>query len=167
MRIRSLILFDLENIVIHSNKKVLEFITLYNITNKTDINNLFTFYSLLEILEIYKNNKNGLIVFYLSQDAFNSLQEDTEIKYSKFLKIITKKIKFPIIISTLGFSYFCSLMATNCPEYDEIVEEYTFLPSIFDDIVKVVKKLKFYKIEKDLVHNLKERIKLISMFETK
>ena len=55
MRIRSLILFDLENIVIHSNKKVLEFITLYNITNKTDINNLFTFYSLLEILEIYKN----------------------------------------------------------------------------------------------------------------
>ena len=84
MRIRSLILFDLENIVIHSNKKVLEFITLYNITNKTDINNLFTFYSLLEILEIYKNNKNGLIVFYLSQESFNSLQEDTEIKYSKF-----------------------------------------------------------------------------------
>lgn len=66
MRVRSLILFDLKNIIIHSNKKVLEFITLYDIQNKTDISNLFIFHALLEILEIYNSNKNGLIVFYLS-----------------------------------------------------------------------------------------------------
>lgn len=167
MRIRSLILFDLKNIIIHSNKKVLEFITLYNISNKTDINNLFVFFALSEILETYKKNKNGLIVFYFSQDDYNSLQENTEINYSKFIKIITKKIKFPIIISTLKFSYFCSLMASDCPEYDEIVDRYIFLPSIFDDIVKLVKRLKFYKLERDLITNLKERFKLISMFETK
>lgn len=78
-----------------------------------------------------------------------------------------KKIKFPIIVSNLSFSYFCSLMATNCAQYDEIVEGYVFLSSIFDDIVKVVKKLKFYKIEKEIVNNLKERFKLITTFETK
>lgn len=167
MRVRSLILFDLKNNIVHSNKKLLEFITLYNITNKTDINNLFIFFALTEILEIYKNNKNGMIVFYLSTENYNILQEDTDINYSKFLKIVTKKIKFPIIISSLPFTYFCSLMATDCPQYDEIIENYIFLPSIFDDIVKLIKKLKFYKLEKELVLNLKERFKLVSMFETK
>jgi len=160
-------LFDLSSIIIHSNKKVLEFISLYDISNKTDINNLFVFFALSQILETYRTNKNGLIVFYLSQENYNNLQNKTEINYSKFIKIITKKVKFPIIISSLSFSYFCSLMASNCPQYDEIVENYIFLPSIFDDIIKLIKKLKFYKIEKELIINLKERFKLISMFETK
>lgn len=163
MRIRSLILFDLKNVIIYSNKKVLEFIALYNITNKTDINNLFIYYSLSNIIELYKNNKNGLIVFYLSQEDFDILHEKNDINYSRFIKIITKQIKFPIIISSLKFSYFCSLMATNCPEYDEIVENYVFISSIFDDIVKVVKNLKFYKIERNIVNDIKERFKIISM----
>ena len=163
MRIRSLILFDLKNVIIYSNKKVLEFIALYNITNKTDINNLFIYYSLSNIIELYKNNKNGLIVFYLSQEDFDVLHEKNDINYSRFIKIITKQIKFPIIISSLKFSYFCSLMATNCPEYDEIVENYVFISSIFDDIVKVVKNLKFYKIERNIVNDIKERFKIISM----
>lgn len=163
MRIRSLILFDLKNVIICSNKKVLEFIALYNITNKTDINNLFIYYSLSNIIELYKNNKNGLIVFYLSQEDFDTLHEKNDINYSRFIKIITKQIKFPIIISSLKFSYFCSLMATNCPEYDEIVENYVFISSIFDDIVKVVKNLKFYKIERNIVNDIKERFKIISM----
>jgi hypothetical protein len=163
MRIRSLILFDLKNVIIYSNKKVLEFIALYNITNKTDINNLFIYYSLSNIIELYKNNKNGLIVFYLSQEDFDILHEKNDINYSRFIKIITKQIKFPIIISSLKFSYFCSLMATNCPEYDEIVENYVFISSIFDDIVKVVKNLKFYKIERSIVNDIKERFKIISM----
>ena len=163
MRIRSLILFDLKDTIIHSNKKVLEFISLYNITNKTDINNLFIYNALLNILEIYKNNKGGLVVFYLSREIFNELQDaKEEINYKKFIKLIIKKIKFPIIISSLSFQYFCSMMETNCPEYDEIVEEYTFLSSIFDDIIKIIKKLKFYKIERELINNLKERFKLIS-----
>lgn len=165
MRIRSLILFDLKNIIIHSNSKVLEFIALYNLANKTDINNLFVFNALLEILEIYKNNKNGLIVFYLSQKDYDALHEKSDINYSKFIKIITKTVNFPIIISNIGFSYFCSLMATNCPEYDEIIENYVFLSTIFDDLVKVIKRLKFYKIENEFVKDLKNRLKTISSFE--
>jgi hypothetical protein len=73
MRIKSLILFDLKNVIIHSNKQTMEFITLYGITNKTDINNLFVYNALLNILEIYKNNKNGLVTFYLFQNDFNEL----------------------------------------------------------------------------------------------
>lgn len=143
---------------------MLEYISLYNITNKTDINNLFIFFALSNILEIYKNNKNGLVVFYISQDDFNVLQENGDINYKKFIKIITKKIKFPIIISSLSFSYFCSLMATNCPEYDEIIESYTFISTIFDDIVKIIKKMKFYKLEKVFISDLKQRLKLITTF---
>lgn len=164
MRVRSLILFDLKDTIIYSNSKVLEFINLYNIKSKTDINNLFIFFALSNIIEIYKNNKNGLVLFYCNLDDYNKLCEDGDINYSKFLKIITKKIKFPIIISSLGFSCFCSLMASNCPEYDEIVESYVFLPAIFDDIIKVIKKLSFYKLEKELLLDLKTRIKLLTIF---
>lgn len=75
MRIRSLILFDLKDTIIHSNSKVLEFVSLYSIKNKTDINNLFIFFTLSHILEIYKEHKNGLVLFYCSLDDYNSLQE--------------------------------------------------------------------------------------------
>lgn len=164
MRIKSLIIFDLKNTILYSNKKALEFINLYNINNKTDINNLFVFNALLHILEIYKENKNGLIIFYFSQEDFNELQDSKDINYSKFLKIIMKKIKFPIIISNLNFYYFCKLIESDCPEYDEILDNYNFLSSIFDDIIKIVKKLKFYKIEKEMISDIKERFKLISSF---
>lgn len=164
MRIKSLIIFDLKNTILYSNNKVLEFINLYNINNKTDINNLFVFNALLHILEIYKENKNGLIIFYFSQEDFNELQDSKDINYSKFLKIIMKKIKFPIIISNLNFYYFCKLIESDCPEYDEILDNYNFLSSIFDDIIKIVKKLKFYKIEKEMISDIKERFKLISSF---
>lgn len=90
-----------------------------------------------------------------------------DINYGKFLKIITKKIKFPIIISSISFSYFCTTLASDCPEYDEIIDSYIFLPSIFDDIVKVIKKLSFYKLEKELVSDLKNRFNLLSVFQTK
>lgn len=163
MRIKSLILFDLKNVIIHSNKQTLEFITLYSITNKTDINNLFVYNALLNILEIYKNNKNGLVTFYLFQNDFNELLESTEINYNKFIKIITKRIDFPIIISKFSFEFFCKRLQTDCPEYDEIIDNYKFLSTIFDDIIKLIKKLKFYKIEDELVNNLKERFKLISI----
>ena len=108
MKVRSLILFDLKDTIIYSNKKVLEFVSLYDIKNKTDINNLFIYNALLHILEIYKNNKGGLVVFYISQENFNDLADSKElINYKKFIKLITKKIKFPIIISTFDFYYFC------------------------------------------------------------
>ena len=80
---------------------------------------------------------------------------------------ITKKIKFPVIISSLSFSYFCTSLAANCPEYDEIVESYITLPSIFDDIIKVIKKLSFYKLENELVFDLKNRFKILTIFENK
>ena len=106
MKVRSLILFDLKDTIIYSNKKVLEFVSLYDIKNKTDINNLFIYNALLHILEIYKNNKGGLVVFYISQENFNDLADSKEfINYKKFIKLITKKIKFPIIISTFDFYY--------------------------------------------------------------
>lgn len=55
-------------------------------------------------------------------------------------------------------------MATDCPEYDEIIENYVFLSGIFDDVVKTIKKLKFYKIENTFVKDLKNRLKLVLSF---
>ena len=76
-----------------------------------------------------------------------------------------KKIKFPITISSFSFSYFCATLANDCPEYDEIIDSYIFLPSIFDDIIKIIKKLSFYKLEKELLSDIKNRIKLLTIFE--
>jgi hypothetical protein len=80
MRVRSLIIFDLKEAIISSNNKVFELMTLYNIKNKTDINNLFIFFTLSYILEIYKKNKNGLIVFYCNLNDYNKLHEKRRYK---------------------------------------------------------------------------------------
>ena len=109
--------------------------------------------------EVFEFTQSNEVV----QNDFNELLESTEINYNKFIKIITKRIDFPIIISRFSFEFFCKRLQSDCPEYDEIINNYKFLSTIFDDIIKLIKKLKFYKIEDDLVNNLKERFRLISI----
>lgn len=166
MRVRSLIIFNLEEIILRSNGKVLEFVTLYNIDNKKDINNLFTYYCLSEILEIYKNNKNGLIVFFIDFKKYDELIEHKgDINYKKFLKTI-KNINFPLISSNaITYTAFCELMYSDCPQYDEIIADYISLPSIYNNMVKIIKKLKFYKLEENYINDIKNKIKLISTYE--
>lgn len=163
MKIKGLTVFDFSKIISNTNYKVLDFIFKYEITNKKDVNNLFLFYCFLEILEIYKNN-NGLIIFYIQQNDVDSLIKDnSEIKYKSFINLLIKKIKFPILMGTLSFNSFCSILKTDCPEYDEIIDSYQFLPSFFDKVIKIVKSKKFYQIEREYINNFKNTFKLFNI----
>lgn len=165
--IKSIVLFNLDEIISSNAKKLIEFIFQYNISNKQDIYSLFCFYNLSDILDVYKNNK-GIIVFYMSLKCQSwLLEEDGIIKgmnFNKFIKLITKRIQFPIIISNLSFKGFQNILKENSPEYDELITNYKFLSTIYDDIADVIKKLKFYSIEDKLLKPVNEKIKLISTF---
>lgn len=165
--IKSLNLFNLDEIVSANAKKLLEFIFQYKIDNKQDIYSLFVFFNLSDIIDVYKNNE-GMIVFYMSTKCHNWLLEDEGIirgmDFKKFIKLITKRIRFPIIISNLSFSAFENMLKEDNPEYDEIVANYEFISSLYDDIINVIKQLRFYQLENELLSSVKEQIKLISTF---
>lgn len=167
--IKSIILFNLDDIISASAKELIEFLFRYEVTNKQDIYSLFVYYNLSAILDVYKNNE-GMIVFYLSTKCHNWLCEGDgivrDMDFRKFIKLITKRIQFPIIISNLSFKGFEQMLSDNSPEYDELIADYQFISTYFDDIVSIIKKLKFYSIENELLKNMKEQIKLVSAFKS-
>lgn len=166
--IKSISLFNIDDIITNNAKKLIEFLHQYKITNKQDIYSLFVYYNLCDILDTYRNNE-GIIVFYMSTKCQNWIMEDEgivrDMNFAKFIKLITKRIRFPIIISNLSFNGFKQMLSDNSPEYDEIIADYQFLGTLYDDIVDVIKKLKFYALEDELLKSVKEQIKLISAFK--
>ena len=165
--VKSLSLFNLDDLISSSVKQLYEFISMYNIDNKQDIYSLFCFYNLSGILEVYKKNK-GIIVFYMSTKCHDWLLEEEGIirgmDFKKFIRLITKRIQFPIIISNLSFSGFNKMLSEDGPEYEELIAGYEFVASLWEDIVDVVKKLKFYKLEDELVNSITEQIKFVTTF---
>ena len=166
MKIRSLILFDLEPLIIESNNQVLKLMVEWGLSNRTDISNLFIYYCIKRILNLYKTNKGGFICFYLSEEKYLELTENKfDVNYKKFFKVIMKTIKFPIVISSLPFETFLVLMMSDCPEYDELIDSYNTFSSVIPDLIKTIKKLKFYKLEEDFSKDIKEQIKCLTVFE--
>lgn len=165
VKIRSLLLFDLEPLIIESNNEVLKAMIEWGITNKTDISNLFIYNCIKRIITIYKCNKGGFLCFYINNEKYLELTENKfDINYKKFFKVIMKTIKFPIVVSSLPFETFLVLMMSDCPEYDEILSSNKSFANVVPDLIKVIKKLKFYKLENDFCKDLKEQIKCISIF---
>lgn len=166
--VKSLSLFNLDTIISANAKKLIDFIFQYQIESKQDIYSLFCYYNFCDILNIYKEN-GGIIVFYLSTKCHNWLLEDSgiirDINFSRFIKLITKRIRFPIIISNLSFAGFEQMLSEDSPEYDELINDYEFLSSLYEDIVSVIKNLKFYSLENELLKDVKAQIKLLSAFK--
>lgn len=164
MKVKALTIFDLKNIIEDANDCTLKYIYQYNISNKTDITNLFIHFAFTNIIKIYQNN-TGLIAFYFSQDLKNKMEAaKCEINYIKFLNLITKKLKFPIIISSLSYELMIKMLLDECPEYEELILDFKMMSEIYPELVNVVKKLKFYKIEKEVINDIKSQFKLISAF---
>lgn len=164
MKVKALTIFDLKNIIENANDSTLKYVYQYNIINKTDITNLFIHFAFTNIIKLYQSTK-GLIAFYFSLDLKEKMENaECEINYKKFLKIITKKLKFPIVLSNLSFEYFIKLLKDESPEYDEIIQDFKMMSEIYPKLVDTIKKLKFYKLEKDVVNDIKEQIKLICAF---
>lgn len=166
-RIKSILLFNLDDIIQEEVGNFITFTTKYAVTNHTDMKNLLIYYVLKHILQIYKENC-GMIVFYLSKSCYNWLDTNgaiiKKLNFKKLIKVFTKKIPFNIIISSLTFDKFEGLMQSNSPEYSEVVNEYRFISSYMNSIMKVIKSLKFHSLEENLTKNLMEQIQIVSTF---
>lgn len=167
-KIKSILLFNLDEIIQIEVGNLISFTTKYSITNRTDTQNLLIYYVLKRILEIYRDNR-GMIVFYLSKSCYNWLDTNgaitRKLNFKKLINVFTKKIPFNIIISSLTFDKFESLMESNSPEYSEIVNDYRFISSYMTSIMRVIRSLRFHSLEESITQNLMEQIKIISTFE--
>ena len=166
-RIKSLILFNLDKVVTTRVKDLIVFITSNSITNQRDITTILTYYIFCDILKVYKE-ENGLVLFYLSTKCYNWLLSDggivRDMDFKKVTDILTKKIKFPIVITSLSFDDFKNLLASNSPEYDEVINDYQFISDFWSEIIKVIKDLKFHSLDDKLSNSFVEQVEIISTF---
>lgn len=163
MQARLLNLFNLNEIVENNAKKVHKLALFEGMTNKRDLFSLFCFYTLFDIVEIYKQ-QSGFITFWMSTDLQNELLKKEGyfdgICCKNFILLITKKIPFPLVISSLQFDDFCKLLSTNCAEYDEILEHYKFMGELLPQIINEARKLKLSRFAKSLIADLNELLTL-------
>lgn len=162
---RLLSLFNLDPIIKANAKKVIGLELFGAVTNKRDLLSLLIYYTLIDIINIYKRNQ-GFITFYLSTEVQSLLTEDgailRETKCSKLVRTLTKRIKFPIIVSSLSFEDICKLLNTNCPEYDEILGKYKFMSELLPDIINEAKSLRFYNLAEKLRNDINEQLALLN-----
>lgn len=167
-RIKSLVLSNLDDIFAIKVKELIVFISQNNITNTKDITNILTYYIFCEILKIYKS-QSGMVMFYMSTKCYNWLQSDggiiRDMDFKKVLDLFTKKIKFPIVITSLIFEDFQSMLSSNSPVYDELINEYKFISDFWEEIIKVIKNLKFYSLDETLQKNFSEHVYYITTFK--
>lgn len=164
-RIRLLNLFNLDEIIEDSAKRVHSLRVFGQVSNKRDLLILFIYFVFDSILKVYKEN-SGFITFYLSAETQNLLLQDGGIiegvKCKKLHDLLTKKIKFPLIVSFAQFHDFCSLMSSNCPEYDELLERYKFMGELLPQITKEAKKLKFSKFAEELEQDIQTQLSVLN-----
>ena len=166
--IKSLNLFNLDEVFASKVKELIVFITKNNIANHKDVVNILIYYVFCELIKIYKE-QSGLILFYLSTKCYNWLLSDggivRDVDFKKIIDLLTRKIKFPIVITSLTFDEFKTLLASDSPEYDEVINDYSFISTFFDEIIKTIKSLKFYSLDEELSNNFLEQLEIINTFK--
>lgn len=165
-KVKSLLLFNLDDIIASKVHELILFITKFSIKNQRDIGTILIYYILTSILQTHRNTK-GMVLFYMSQKCCDWLEADSAIvrdmDFKRVIDVFLRKIKFPIIVSTLSFNDFEKLLNSNSPEYEEIINHYDFLSHYFNEVIKLIKKLEFYSLEEELVKNLTEIEKVLSI----
>ena len=168
IKIKSLRLFNLDDIFTKRVRDLVVFTTTNHITNQKDINTILTYYIFCDILKLYKE-ESGLILFYLSTKCYNWLLSDggiiRDMDFQKVTDIFTKKIKFPIVVTSLSFIDFQNLLASNSPEYDELINDYQFISDFWTEIMLLIKNLKFHSLDEKLSNSFVEQEQIISCFK--
>ena len=157
-KVKSLNLFNLDEIIERHARVVLGLSIRHNIENKNDLFSLLAYKVLTDILEIYKSNTYDFVVFYLSTKMQNRLLEDggiiREINCKGLNILLTRKIRFSIVVSSVQFDDLCKLLSSNCSKYKEIIERYNFFNELMPEIIRACEKLKFFSISDDLKDEL-------------
>lgn len=166
--IKSLNLFNLDEVFVVRVKDLITFISKNSITNQRDIVTILTYYIFCDILKTYKE-ESGLVLFYLSTKCYHWLLSDggivRDMNFKKVADIFTKKIKFPIVITSLSFDEFKSLLSSDTPDYDEIINDYNFISDFWTEIMLLIKSLKFHSLDEELSNSFLEQMQIISTFK--
>ena len=116
MKVRSLYLVNLSEIIQKVEKSVLQFSIDTGIDLVSDLTNLFISRVFLEMSEIYKHQHDAFVSFYIDQKIkLHLLDCEGFIKYQRFFRIMELEVKFPVIIANIEYEKFAEMMKGNCP----------------------------------------------------
>lgn len=111
----------------------------------------------MEMASVYKEVKNALIVFYIKQDEKDTLLKTKDVvNYKKFFAMVEKKMGFPFTSGGLVYESYCNMLNGDCPEYEEILLSHHSFADVLPEMCNVVRRLKYHKINRDLLKNEKE-----------
>lgn len=162
MKVRSLFIVDLAKIIREVESSVVQFMTETGITVMNDLTNLFISRVFLKMAEIYKNQHEAFVVFYLDSDIKEHLLDcEGIILYKRFFRIMEKEVKFPTVIGNLKYELFANMMKTECPEYDEVVANHRSFVELFPKLKIVIERLKFYRLKGEVVDDIKNKCKMM------
>lgn len=162
MKVRSLFIVDLSEIIKRVEKGVVDFMVETKIDVVNDLTNLFISRVFLEMSEVYKEHHEAFVVFYLDSGIKEYLLDcEGVINYKRFFRIMEKEVKFPVIFANLPYDKFANMMKTECPEYDEVVANHRSFVELFPKLNKVILRAKYYRLKGEVVDNIKNKCKMM------
>lgn len=162
MKIRSLYLVNLADIIKKVEKSVLQFSVETGIDVVNDLTNLFISRVFLEMSEIYKMQHDAFVAFYIDQKIkLHLLDCEGFILYKRFFRIMELEVKFPVIIANIDYEKFAEMMKGNCPEYDEVVANHRSFVELFPKLKKVITRAKYHRLSKEVVEDIQNRCKMM------
>lgn len=162
MKVRSLYLVNLAEIIQKVEKSVLQFSIETGIDLVSDLTNLFISRVFLEMSEIYKYQHDAFVSFYLDQKIkLHLLDCEGFIKYKRFFRIMEMEVKFPVIIANIEYEKFADMMKGNCPQYDEVIVNHRSFVELFPKLKKVILRAKYNRLNKEIVEDLQNRCKMM------
>lgn len=163
MRVKSLFVVNLGDIVKEVNFSVLQFKNEYGITSISDLTNLFTSRVMARMAEVYKKEHGSFIIFYLNvYDRENMLASKDVINYKRFLGTIEKKVGFPVFYSSLKYEIYVKMLGGDCPEYDEIIMMHRSFADCLPAMFEQIRKFKYHKLMRELIKDEIELFKCLS-----
>lgn len=162
MKVRSLFIVDLTEIIREVESSVVQFMTETGITVMNDLTNLFISRVFLKMAEIYKNQHEAFVVFYLDSEIKEHLLDcEGIIIYKRFFRIMEKEVKFPTVIGNLKYELFANMMKTECPEYDEVVANHRSFVELFPKLSKVILRAKYHRLKGEVIENVQNKCKMM------
>ena len=163
VKVKSITLINLYDIIEAISKDVLLFSIDYDVKSVNDLTNLFISRTILKITDSYKTISNSFIFFYISKDYYDKLKEKNDfIKYKKFFNLIQKKIGFPLIISNENYLDYIDYMKQDDMICEEMMIGYRSFSEFFPNLCSIIQKYRYKKADNEIIKEVKNLVKMLS-----
>lgn len=162
MKVRSLFIVNLADVIKEVEQGVLRFMAETGIDVVHDLTNLFISRVFLSMAETYKTQHEAFVCFYLDQEIKEHLLDcEGIILYKRFFRIMEKEVKFPVIIANLPYEKYANMMKTECPEYDEVIANHRSFVELFPKLKKVIMRAKYHRLRGEVIENIENKCKMM------